>query len=261
MIRRIDPSEFPEDPPEEGRLSEPPPAPEQPTPKAGDLRARIEQIRKLAAEGRLDPGDLPAFDAAAAPPEGAPKGGRAAAAPPAAPPHTGYPVPLVTAVPCPVPPLADYIEQLKRTVAGESIVHERTIPPQPEARAERIDHLGPGVEQVVEAAGVGRLYSHQEEALRHIGEGRNVVVATPTASGKSLIYNAAVLSSLLATPAAAPSTSFRSRRSSRTSTPSCSPCSPGSTAGQERSCAPGSTTATPSPTSAAKSGRTRRTYS
>ena len=200
MIRRIDPSEFPEDPPEEGRLSEPPPAPEQPTPKAGDLRARIEQIRKLAAEGRLDPGDLPAFDAAAAPPEGAPKGGRAAAAPPAAPPHTGYPVPLVTAVPCPVPPLADYIEQLKRTVAGESIVHERTIPPQPEARAERIDHLGPGVERVVEAAGVGRLYSHQEEALRHIGEGRNVVVATPTASGKSLIYNAAVLSSLLADP-------------------------------------------------------------
>ena len=138
MIRRFDPPEFPgEPPPEESRLSEPPPA--------------------------------------------------------------GCPVPRSAAAPGPVS-LADYIEQLKRTVAGEAIVHERTIPPQPGAHAERIDHLGPGVARVVEAAGVGRLYSHQEEALRRIGEGRNVAVATPTASGKSLIYNAAVLSSLLADP-------------------------------------------------------------
>ena len=199
MIRRIDPSEFPEDPPADGRLSEPPPEPEQRTAKAGDLRDRLEQIRRLAAEGRLDPGDPPAFPGKETPAAGSRKGRPTAEALPTPSADGGGPVRFSAPTPGSVP-LSDYIEQLKRTVAGEAIVHERTLPPQPGRLAERIDHLGPGVARVVEAAAVARLYSHQEEALRHIGEGRNVVVATPTASGKSLIYNAAVLSSLLADP-------------------------------------------------------------
>lgn len=46
--------------------------------------------------------------------------------------------------------------------------------------------------------GIHRLYSHQAQALEHIRAGKNVVVATPTASGKSLIYNLAVTEMLLA---------------------------------------------------------------
>ena len=34
-----------------------------------------------------------------------------------------------------------------------------------------------------------RLFSHQAEAINYIRSGRSVVVSTPTASGKSLIYN------------------------------------------------------------------------
>ncbi|MEZ4464781.1 MAG: DEAD/DEAH box helicase [bacterium] len=37
------------------------------------------------------------------------------------------------------------------------------------------------------------LYSHQAQALEHVRAGRDVVVATPTASGKSLVYHLAVL--------------------------------------------------------------------
>ena len=194
MIRRIDPSEFPEDPPGDARPPETPPEPKHRTTKDG-LNDRIERIRKLATEGRLDPDNLPAFPGEAAPPAGGQKNSPTGTTPPWVPPVPGDPA----AAPVPVP-LSAFIEQLKGTVPGEAIVHERTIPPQPGSHAERIDHLGSGVARVVEASGVGRLYSHQEEALRHIGEGGNVVVATPTASGKSLIYNAAVLSSLLADP-------------------------------------------------------------
>jgi DEAD/DEAH box helicase domain-containing protein len=50
--------------------------------------------------------------------------------------------------------------------------------------------------------GVERLYSHQAEACRRIGEGSNVVVVTPTASGKTLCYNLPVLNRLLAEPGA-----------------------------------------------------------
>lgn len=50
---------------------------------------------------------------------------------------------------------------------------------------------------VLEDLGAARLYSHQVEALQHIRNGAHVLVSTPTASGKSLIYNLAVLDGIL----------------------------------------------------------------
>ena len=48
--------------------------------------------------------------------------------------------------------------------------------------------------------GIPRLYRHQGEALAAIQEGRHILVATPTASGKTLIYNLPVLATLLSEP-------------------------------------------------------------
>lgn len=48
--------------------------------------------------------------------------------------------------------------------------------------------------------GVERLYSHQGEAFEQIQDGKNVVIVTPTASGKTLCYNLPVLNALLADP-------------------------------------------------------------
>ena len=45
--------------------------------------------------------------------------------------------------------------------------------------------------------GVGQLYTHQAEAFSHVLAGRNVVTITPTASGKTLCYNAPVLNAIL----------------------------------------------------------------
>src|SRR5687767_7583764 len=50
------------------------------------------------------------------------------------------------------------------------------------------------------ARGLEQLYSHQAEAIDHAVGGRNVVIVTPTASGKTLCYNAPVLQSILADP-------------------------------------------------------------
>lgn len=44
------------------------------------------------------------------------------------------------------------------------------------------------VETALEASGIDRLYRHQTGAIRAVRDGGNVVVATPTASGKSLVY-------------------------------------------------------------------------
>ncbi|HVL99933.1 MAG TPA: DEAD/DEAH box helicase [Egibacteraceae bacterium] len=46
-------------------------------------------------------------------------------------------------------------------------------------------------------AGVGSLYTHQAEALEHVRSGRSVIVATGTASGKSLCYQLPLLETLV----------------------------------------------------------------
>jgi DEAD/DEAH box helicase domain-containing protein len=48
--------------------------------------------------------------------------------------------------------------------------------------------------------GVQRPYEHQVTALRAVGEGRDVVIATPTASGKSLCFRAPVLDACVRDP-------------------------------------------------------------
>ncbi|MGA2215689.1 MAG: DEAD/DEAH box helicase [Bryobacteraceae bacterium] len=52
------------------------------------------------------------------------------------------------------------------------------------------------------ARGIPRLYVHQAEAFEQCSAGRNVVVVTPTASGKTLCYNLPVLQRLIDQPAA-----------------------------------------------------------
>jgi DEAD/DEAH box helicase domain-containing protein len=54
---------------------------------------------------------------------------------------------------------------------------------------------------VLRRRGIERLYSHQAAAIRSVLSGRNVVITTPTASGKTLCYNAPVLNTILGDPA------------------------------------------------------------
>src|SRR3989440_11043410 len=52
----------------------------------------------------------------------------------------------------------------------------------------------------LDARGIKQLYTHQADAIEHAINGRNVVVITPTASGKTLCYNAPVLNAILQAP-------------------------------------------------------------
>ena len=53
---------------------------------------------------------------------------------------------------------------------------------------------------VLTARGVEDLYTHQAAAIEHVLARRNVVITTPTASGKTLCYNAPVLNAILRDP-------------------------------------------------------------
>ncbi len=58
------------------------------------------------------------------------------------------------------------------------------------------------VREAVERRGIAHLYSHQADAIRQVQEGKNVIVVTPTASGKTLCYNIPVLAHLRKNPEA-----------------------------------------------------------
>ncbi|MDZ7345088.1 MAG: DEAD/DEAH box helicase [candidate division KSB1 bacterium] len=62
--------------------------------------------------------------------------------------------------------------------------------------------LKPPLVEALQQHGITRLYTHQAEALAQIAEGKNVVVVTPTASGKTLCYNLPVLNEIITNPQA-----------------------------------------------------------
>ena len=78
----------------------------------------------------------------------------------------------------------------------------RRQPAKPGVFAEFPEALAPPLKQSLVSRGIRQLYSHQAEAFEHAAGGRNVVVVTPTASGKTLCYNLPVLQRLIADPGA-----------------------------------------------------------
>lgn len=93
--------------------------------------------------------------------------------------------------------LADFVHTIQNHPDfGPAAVHHRYIPPVKARYGKPLDLRAP-LATGLEKQGVKRLYQHQVQALDHIRQGKHVLVATPTASGKSLIYNIAVLETIL----------------------------------------------------------------
>ncbi len=85
---------------------------------------------------------------------------------------------------------------------ARGIVHRRHVPARDAVTEPFPDWLDPRIRAGLEASGIERLYAHQADALREVRAGRDIVVVTSTASGKSLCYELPVLQSLAEDPAA-----------------------------------------------------------
>ncbi|MEE2612197.1 MAG: DEAD/DEAH box helicase [Acidobacteriota bacterium] len=77
----------------------------------------------------------------------------------------------------------------------------RRFPAEPAQFADYPDAVDDRLRAALAAGGIARPYVHQAEAMAHALEGRHVVMITPTASGKTLCYNAPALSAILRDPA------------------------------------------------------------
>jgi DEAD/DEAH box helicase domain-containing protein len=90
--------------------------------------------------------------------------------------------------------IESFLNILKRdSETGREIVHREDFPPSAARWGEFPEGLDGRIRGGLVDLGVERLYSHQAEAVRRTLEGEDLVVVTPTASGKTLCYNIPVL--------------------------------------------------------------------
>ena len=99
---------------------------------------------------------------------------------------------------------AGWDDRLLRLAAGlerryaERITGRLVLPAREGRYAPLPADLHPGLRAALERRGMSRLYSHQRQAWDLVRAGRHLVIATPTASGKTLCYNLPVLNGVLA---------------------------------------------------------------
>jgi DEAD/DEAH box helicase domain-containing protein len=82
------------------------------------------------------------------------------------------------------------------------IVHQEPIAAREAVYAELEEPLNPELRDCLDRHGLSRLYTHQAAAVNAVRRGKNVIIATSSASGKTLCYNIAVMQSILTEPGA-----------------------------------------------------------
>ena len=97
--------------------------------------------------------------------------------------------------------LDEYIQSLKnyKGFAGDIVCH-KTLPSAKANFASADPFLKNNLSPLLEFMGIKRVYTHQKKAMEMIRNGIHTVIATPTASGKSLIYNLPVIDQLIEDP-------------------------------------------------------------
>ncbi|HXO22921.1 MAG TPA: DEAD/DEAH box helicase, partial [Thermoanaerobaculia bacterium] len=89
--------------------------------------------------------------------------------------------------------LASLVDTLREGRLGRQLVHAAFLPASAARYGELDPPLAPPIAQALAAGGVPRLWSHQAAGIAAVRRGESVLVTTPTASGKSLIFQVPAL--------------------------------------------------------------------
>ncbi len=90
--------------------------------------------------------------------------------------------------------LSGFVERLiEHPTLGPMVAHYRRLDGASAQWARPAQPLPPLLAEALRGCGIERLYTHQARALDEARAGRDVLLVTPTASGKTLAFAAAVL--------------------------------------------------------------------
>ena len=81
-----------------------------------------------------------------------------------------------------------------------NIIYKKIIPARSPEYAEFPKSLHPDIQDFLSGQNIKSLYTHQAEAFSHAMAGENIVITTPTASGKSLCFYLPVVQEILKDP-------------------------------------------------------------
>lgn len=98
--------------------------------------------------------------------------------------------------------ISQLIKKLKASKDTQHIVHHEELKPKKATYGELKDPMPEKLTKALASLGIGRLYSHQCMGIEAARAGQNVVLMTPTASGKSAVYNVPVLETIIKDPGA-----------------------------------------------------------
>jgi len=97
--------------------------------------------------------------------------------------------------------LDQLLDQLRDDPLFMSCVTNWQVLPQRQASyADAPEALDGRIMAALQKRGIAQLYTHQSSCIEAVAQGKDVVVVTPTASGKTLCYNIPVLSAILMNP-------------------------------------------------------------
>ncbi len=77
----------------------------------------------------------------------------------------------------------------------DNIAHVETLPAK-EASFKKVDELSEKIIEYLDSRGV-KLYTHQADTYENIKKGENVIITTPTASGKTLAFNLPIMETMI----------------------------------------------------------------
>lgn len=97
--------------------------------------------------------------------------------------------------------VAGYLKALKSSQRfGPQVVHHEELDKSPAGFGHNRVDWPKALEHALKQMGIDALYQHQVDATDAVRRGDNVIVSTPTASGKSLIYNLPVFEQIMRVP-------------------------------------------------------------
>jgi DEAD/DEAH box helicase domain-containing protein len=102
----------------------------------------------------------------------------------------------------PAEPGAILASLLAEPSLARGVIHHALLPARDAQHADFPEWLDGRIVAGLEARGIVRPYTHQAEAIEEIHAGRDVVVVTPTASGKTLCYALPIMQAIADDPAA-----------------------------------------------------------
>ncbi|MGE4264484.1 MAG: DEAD/DEAH box helicase [Desulfovibrio sp.] len=98
-------------------------------------------------------------------------------------------------------PVSEYVAALLASERlGRQVCHHRLLPGREAEYAEPRRPWASAVRELLAARGIDALYAHQALAADLVRAGRHIVVATPTASGKTFAFQLPIIEAVLANP-------------------------------------------------------------